>query len=360
MKKALQIALIITFSVITTLLIGELLVRLFIPQQKMVTWLEMHSSGFMMNQTGGEAFHEHHGREITYRFNHHRLRGAEPDTTSYTILAMGDSFTFGLLLNEADTYTERLNQLLNQNLPDPVQVLNGGIGGSGTADQLLWLQEFGDTINPDMVLIFLNTDDIDRSVSKNLFLYPDFPQTDSLTTSQRWTPGRIQKSIHNRRWYRTLQRHSHLANISVKVLWRYFYFHDLTRDFNPEKSTVPLPPTVIFTEDTNYGASLGNALFSEIQNWSAVRGCETVITTTGFFADDEISFHTEKFYSQFAEFSLMNGLTFIDNTPCLSGKLNGNYNSIIIPLDTHPDESGARMIAECTAARLIPLLETDS
>lgn len=359
MKKALQITLIVSFSIFSTLLFGELVVRLFMPQQKMVTWLEMHPSGFMMNQPGGDAYHEHHGREITYRFNNHRLRGGDPDSEAYTILTMGDSFTFGLLLHEADTYTYLLNTILNQNQDEPVQVLNGGIGGSGTADHLLWLEKYGDRLNPDMVMIFLNTDDIDRSVSKNLFLYPDFPQTDTLIRSQRWEPGSIQKRIHHKKWYRTLQRHSHLANISVKVLWRYFYFNDLTNDFNPEKSSVPLPPPVIFTEDTDYGAALGNQLFLELDGWCAERGCKMVVTTTGFFKEEKISFHTEKFYSQFAEFSSISNLTFSDNTRCVSDKINGNYDSIIIPLDTHPDETGAQMIAECTAGWLLPLLETE-
>lgn len=45
-------------SLVISLFVAELAVRIILPQDKMVTWLEMHPDGFMMNQSGGKAFQE--------------------------------------------------------------------------------------------------------------------------------------------------------------------------------------------------------------------------------------------------------------------------------------------------------------
>ena len=50
--------LLLLVSTIISLVILELGIRVFIPQDKKITWIEMHERGFVMNQSGGSSFQE--------------------------------------------------------------------------------------------------------------------------------------------------------------------------------------------------------------------------------------------------------------------------------------------------------------
>ncbi|MFV1885442.1 MAG: hypothetical protein ACMZ7B_13215 [Balneola sp.] len=132
-------------SIFCALLISEVLVRLFVPQDKKVTWIEMHPDGFMMNQASGSAIHELDERKTTYHFTKYRTRGSNnPDANKERILTLGDSFTFGLHLDQEYTYINLLQQKADSLYPDSIQLLNAAIGGTGLADWPGWLENFGE------------------------------------------------------------------------------------------------------------------------------------------------------------------------------------------------------------------------
>lgn len=90
--------LLVVAGVVLAFILAEILVRVFLPQNKMVTWIEMHPRGFMMNQSDISALHEFNDRELRYQLNEIGLRGESINPDATNILLLGDSFTFGLLL----------------------------------------------------------------------------------------------------------------------------------------------------------------------------------------------------------------------------------------------------------------------
>ena len=42
-------------------------------------------------------------------------------------------------------------------------LVNAAAGGWGTADYVAYVEEFGNIVRPDVILVFLNTDDVGRS-----------------------------------------------------------------------------------------------------------------------------------------------------------------------------------------------------
>lgn len=162
MKARAGTFLLVIVGFILAFILAEILVRVFLPQDKMVTWIEMHPRGFMMNQPDIEALHEFDERELQYHFDEHGLRGKETvKQNAVNILLLGDSFTFGLLLNQEDTYASILQKELNRQFPSGnFQVLNGGVGGAGLADWPAWLNHKGSEISPDIIILFLNFMDV--------------------------------------------------------------------------------------------------------------------------------------------------------------------------------------------------------
>lgn len=348
LKKSSKNLLLLTISVLGSLLLAEFLVRIILPQDKMITWLEMHPDGFMMNQRNGDAIQEHNENVINYTFTDTRLRTTESNSDSIAkkVLALGDSFTFGLLLQEEDTYVHLLNEKLKESGADSVQVLNGGVGGAGLADWPAWLESNGSQIDADIILYFMNIHDLERALSKNIYVL----EKDSLIKSQRWEPRRIMQNLGKKSWYRWLQGNSELFTLVVKVLWKNVYFVDLTSEFNEEKATVVIPKIEELYIESGYSLDLGVKLFEKMNAWCHSNNCELIITTTGFFPDAEESVHTKRLYRALLErnTSLTNETKFFDISSCVDSAVISNYESIIIPGDTHPNRKGSEIISDCT------------
>jgi len=71
------------------------------------------------------------------------------------VLLLGDSFTEGLQVPLEEIYARRLEDRLREALAAPVEVINTGISGFGTAGELLLLQSRGAEYRPDVVLLAL-------------------------------------------------------------------------------------------------------------------------------------------------------------------------------------------------------------
>ncbi len=98
-------------------------------------------------------------------FNSRGLREREiaPDKPAgtYRVLVLGDSFVEGAQVPAEDTLTRRLEEILSDQMSGrPVQVINAGNAGFGTAQELLFLEHDGVTYAPDLVVLvyFIDND----------------------------------------------------------------------------------------------------------------------------------------------------------------------------------------------------------
>jgi len=72
---------------------------------------------------------------------------------SYRVLAIGDSFTFGSVPLD-DVWTEVLEKRLLGSRP-PAEVVNGGVAGYNTRQEIDWYRKFGRPLGPDCVVLGL-------------------------------------------------------------------------------------------------------------------------------------------------------------------------------------------------------------
>lgn len=94
------------------------------------------------------------------------VRGPPPDphAPGLQVLAVGDSFTLGLQVDEEDLFTSRLSVALTGALARPVQVVNAGVESTGTEAQRRLAGRLVGPVGADAVLlvVFVGNDLVDN------------------------------------------------------------------------------------------------------------------------------------------------------------------------------------------------------
>lgn len=91
----------------------------------------------------------------------------------WRLLGLGDSFTFGVGVDEEHTYLRQLEHLLNHegrsSAAGSVEVLNAGVPGYGTVHELRYLERIGLRYEPDLVLLgFYVANDLSDNAPQSL------------------------------------------------------------------------------------------------------------------------------------------------------------------------------------------------
>lgn len=81
-----------------------------------------------------------------------RTTYAKPPGT-FRVLFLGDSFVEAVQVEQWEGVSEKLEALLNQDAPRPVEVINGGVAAYGTGQELLLLEQEGVKYQPDLVVL---------------------------------------------------------------------------------------------------------------------------------------------------------------------------------------------------------------
>ncbi len=127
-----------------------------------------------------------------------RSMATRPDD-ELRILALGDSVTFGWGAAQSETFSEQLEVLLGQALRRPVSVLNTGVGGYNTVQELGVLRKLGPVLQPDLLLLTYTTNDHET------FSGPVNPQ--SRATLEGKSPPEVIQLLLGRLWLYRLVYH---------------------------------------------------------------------------------------------------------------------------------------------------------
>lgn len=93
-------------------------------------------------------------RQVEVRVNHLGTRGDEPsETAAQRVLALGDSFTLGLQVDQEETWPAVLEAGLDARLDRDIEVLNGGVDDFGTWQQLRLLRRLQPQVALDAVVL---------------------------------------------------------------------------------------------------------------------------------------------------------------------------------------------------------------
>jgi hypothetical protein len=157
-------------------------------------------------------------RNKTLSTNSRGLRGQvnyayEKPADKTRILILGDSFTFGDEVSDAQTYPS----YLQQSMPE-AEVINFGITGYGHDQMLIYLKEEGIKYNPDIVILgFVHHDNFRNTLEFKDYAKPKFELAgDRLNLTN--TPVLPPQAILNQEFFR-LKFVDLLAILKHKLLW---------------------------------------------------------------------------------------------------------------------------------------------
>lgn len=105
---------------------------------------------------------------VTVTFNERGLRDRPllpKDEGEFRILTLGDSIVYGWGVPQDQIFTVRLEQLLQSRLGRNVRVINSGVGGYNTVQELRYFKQEGITFQPDLVVLVYVENDIDETPS---------------------------------------------------------------------------------------------------------------------------------------------------------------------------------------------------
>jgi lysophospholipase L1-like esterase len=348
MKNALFNIGIFLVSLFACILTAELGFRYFAPQDMMGSWRVRASTGQYLNRSSGTARHELCETSARYEFSHPHLRGTPREAADSRILALGDSFTFGWLLNEESAFVSILQGLADKEFGSgEFAFLNAGTPGFGTAHYLRFVEEFGPEIRPDLVLVFLNTDDIGRSLNAGLYELRGNEAKAVDVDHQPTTRDRVKSFLNTFPLYHWLLDNSHLVQVlrTVVLSGRFHIACQSNEIFSPE-NPIPVPQFTSADVDAKHSRELGQALFRRLRDWCAENNVDLLVVTTGWFAfgDKNPSEPTNNFLESAEEFFDSEGIRYFDPTSILEAQKE-NAHSFIWPGDGHPNEKGARLIA---------------
>src|SRR5262245_38242608 len=140
-------------------------------------------------------------RGIAIRVNRFGLRGPEvaarPAPGVHRMLALGDSATFGEGLAEEDSFPVQLERELAARSGERYEVLNAGVQGYNTENELAFLRARGLALEPETLVVGFNLNDFDYAPAMGPL---GILTRDPAARVSTWSPANISEFYVVLRW----------------------------------------------------------------------------------------------------------------------------------------------------------------
>lgn len=222
------------------------------------------------------------------------------------ILVLGDSVTLGWGVPLEQTYSEQLEQLLGEASGIPVEVINSGVSGYNTVQELAFLRRHIETLAPDLVLLMYVENDIEATA------------VDMTDMRQRWeNPPNANATLLRWSW-----------------LYRLFYY------IGPDLVGSPEAPDRVPAFDHSMNA------LAEIHRLAGQHETEFAAYLFRMLPDAA----TDALHAEISNLADRHEFRYVDTLPWFSGE---SFRSLVNSfVDTHPNAQGHRIIAEGIARDL--------
>lgn len=264
-------------AILWTLLAAEAYLRLFAPVGILPRFIEEGEHGIRRNIPGERYVHSSAEYRVDFSINEQGVRDprvfdkAKPKDVLRIVL-LGDSFAIGYGVSYQDSVPARLESKLAALLNRPVEVINLGVSGFGTAEELIALENDGWSFDPDFVMAYWHSSDAKDNVRSQLY---ELAGAGLIQKNDSYLPA-----VALRTWlfsfpaYRFIAEHSHFYNWIRGNVGR--WTREILFSFNSMRSGAK--PKIPVTSDVipkNIRLSL--ALLERIKLSCAARGVPFII-----------------------------------------------------------------------------------
>ena len=156
---------------------------------------------------------------VRFSINSHGMRSPEvaiERSDALRVVAIGDSFTFGVGAEQDETWPAVLGTRLRATAPNGAEVLNAGVQGWGLAEYWIWLDKRGARFRPDWIVLGIHRSDWTSAFREVVTL----GSNGTLTAHPRPASGvaRLKRISERIPFYETLMNWSALANYAKSTL----------------------------------------------------------------------------------------------------------------------------------------------
>lgn len=113
--------------------------------------------------------------------NSHGLRDEEfqlakpPDEKR--VLVLGDSVAFGWGVSQGETFSDRMEELLQLKTSQKWQVINAGVNGYNSEQEANWFRNYGLLFKPDLVILVYVNNDVEPILDPNVTTWRRYPSS---------------------------------------------------------------------------------------------------------------------------------------------------------------------------------------
>lgn len=334
----------IAVAIAAFLALGETAVRFVAPQNLSGTWFETGPRGLVLNRANWRARHQQGERVVTYRFNRFHQRGGDPVDGVPPVLVLGNSFTFGWLLEESATVPGQLQIRADAELGrGRVQFLNGATGGWELASYAAYLEAFGDRIKPAGVVVFVTAGDFPRASESGLYASSGDGTLRSTVAPDResWTRN-LARRVPGYEW---LLGHSHLIQLLRQRLVQ----------LGQDPDAVATPGAIgwnsfSYTPTAEHKA-VGRALLGRMKSWCDARRIPLLVVTHYHYN------HPADIYQWLTPAATELGIPFLDLQPVMTATVGSDAGPYFLEDDPHPNERNNVLFAERAWRWMKPTIE---
>ncbi|HET9905173.1 MAG TPA: SGNH/GDSL hydrolase family protein [Anaerolineales bacterium] len=243
------------------------------------------------------------------------------------IMVLGDSFAWGYGVEES----ERFSQLLEKSLE--VEVINAGVSGYSTDQELLWYKNEGIKYDTDLVILVIAGNDVgdnEQQLVSTIYYKPRFVlENDQLVLTGSPVPETTQQG-------KIIYSLSQRSSLAFFLVQRYF---DLRSLFGKTKSnsdhvTLPISGDTVAKEPFK----LTIAIIDEIKNIAESRKAKFMIVTT----ERWWNYASEETYKDFLTALRRKGFLVLD----VESMPGFDPEEMIIPNDGHWNQSGHNFVSQ--------------
>jgi len=279
---------------------------------------------------------------------------------------LGDSVTFGNGANDDQSYPFQLQSILEEQQASTPgfavpEVINAGVGGTGTAEQALWYEHWVKQFRPHLVVLNVFCNDVDGDLKSGLFtILPDGAVEPSSRNKQ---PRAAQNLMLLRRvpGYSWLAQHSHALNLLRYAIGSMIDKGQRTTaadDSGPIGST---GPDQLFRQQ-GLALMAGEVMWLEqhVRTSGARMAVTFVPCRESIYPSqapwaEEVRWKSPAIVERLEQTTSKSNVPFVDLTPLVRQRARQTgkplyYNG---KLDTHPNPEGYRVIAELVAQFLL-------